>query len=107
MLIQTLTIIMLNLCLGIFTLILILCQKKKEMKLEEIALKYQDLITGYYSTLAKEAFNIKEHRFEMKTECIIRSGYFRATRSYAQWITKKEGVPKDDLDIKGIRVYES
>ena len=82
-------------------------EEERDTKLEEIALKYQDLITGYYSTLAKEAFNIQDHRFEMKTECIIRSGYFRATRRYAQWITKKEGVPKDDLDIKGLEFMKA
>ena len=58
-------------------------EEERDEALEKIALKYQDLITGYYDTLAREAFNIKDHRFEMKTECMIRSGYFRATRRYA------------------------
>ena len=82
-------------------------EEERDEKLEQIALEYQDLITGYYSTLAKEAFNIPEHGFEMKTECIIRSGYFRATRRYAQWITKKEGVNVDDLDIKGLEFMKA
>jgi DNA polymerase elongation subunit (family B) len=82
-------------------------EEERDNKLEEIALKYQDLITEYYNTLTKEAFNIQDHRFEMKTECIIRSGYFRATRRYAQWITKKEGVSKDDLDIKGLEFMKA
>ena len=82
-------------------------EEERDNKLEKIALKYQDLITEYYSTLAIEAFNIQDHRFEMKTECIIRSGYFRATRRYAQWITKKEGVSKDDLDIKGLEFMKA
>jgi DNA polymerase elongation subunit (family B) len=43
----------------------------------------------------------------MKTECMIRAGYFRATRRYAQWITKKEGVPTDDLDIKGLEFMKA
>jgi DNA polymerase elongation subunit (family B) len=38
----------------------------------------------------------------MKTECVIRSAYFRATRSYAQWITKQEGITKETLDVKGL-----
>ena len=38
----------------------------------------------------------------MKTECVIRSAYFRATRRYAQWITKQEGVVNETLDIKGL-----
>ena len=82
-------------------------EEERDEKLEEIALKYQDLITKSYDTLALEAFNVKSHRLEMKTECMIRAGYFRATRRYAQWITKKEGVPTDDLDIKGLEFMKS
>jgi len=74
--------------------------KDKDNKLEEIALKYQDLITQHYDTLAENCFNIKSHKLEMKTEAVIRSAYFRATRRYAQWITKQEGVEKEVLDIK-------
>ena len=47
-----------------------------------MALKYQDLITEYYDTLAREAFNIQTHRLEMKTECTIRSGFFSGKRRY-------------------------
>jgi len=74
----------------------------KDDKLEEIALKYQDIITDSYNDLAKNCFNVQEHRLEMKTECVIRSAYFRATRRYAQWITKQEGITKESLDVKGL-----
>jgi DNA polymerase elongation subunit (family B) len=76
--------------------------REKDDLLEKVALKYQDIITEYYNILAKEAFNVNTHRLEMKTECVIRSAYFRATRRYAQWITKKEGIAKEELDIKGL-----
>jgi len=76
--------------------------QEKDDLLEKVALKYQDIITEHYDILAKEAFNISTHRLEMKTECVIRSAYFRATRRYAQWITKKEGIAKEELDIKGL-----
>jgi len=85
---------------------------ERESKLETIALKYQDIITDHYDILAKNTFNIhkfpwfkdkkRNHWLEMKTECIIRASYFRATRRYAQWITKEDGTPKDTLDIKGL-----
>jgi hypothetical protein len=75
---------------------------EKDDKLEEIALKYQDIITSSYDELAKNCFNTPVHRLEMKTECVIRSAYFRATRRYAQWITKQEGVTKESLDVKGL-----
>jgi hypothetical protein len=76
--------------------------EEKDDKLEEVALKYQDIITNSYDTLAKECFNVPEHRLEMKTECVIRSAYFRATRRYAQWITKQEGMVEESLDVKGL-----
>jgi hypothetical protein len=81
--------------------------EERDNKLEEIALKYQDLITDYYSEMSVNVFNVPVHRFEMKTECIIRSAYFRATRRYAQWITKKEGVVKNELDIKGLEFMKA
>ena len=76
--------------------------KEKDDLLEQIALKYQDIITKDYDRLARDCFNVQEHRLEMKTECVIRSAYFRATRRYAQWITKQEGIAKESLDIKGL-----
>jgi len=79
-----------------------LSSEDKDDKLEEIALKYQDIITDSYNDLAAQCFNAPEHRLEMKTECVIRSAYFRATRRYAQWITKQEGIVKESLDVKGL-----
>jgi hypothetical protein len=75
----------------------------KDNVLEDVALKYQDIITDSYTGLAADCFNAKgQHRLEMKTECVIRSAYFRATRRYAQWITKQEGIVKESLDVKGL-----
>lgn len=82
-------------------------EKEKDDVLEKMALKYQDLITEYYNTLAKEVFNIQEHRLEMKTECTIRSGFFSGKRRYAQYITKKEGMEVEDIDVKGLDFMKS
>jgi hypothetical protein len=82
-------------------------EEEKDNKLEDIALKYQGLITDYYSEMSTDVFNVPVHHFNMKTECIIRSAYFRATRRYAQWITKKEGVIKNELDIKGLEFMKA
>ena len=77
-------------------------EEDKDSVLEKEALKYQDIITKDYDRLAKECFNVNTHRLEMKTECVIRSAYFRSTRRYAQWITKQEGIKKEKLDVKGL-----
>ena len=84
-----------------------LTDEEKDLKLEQIALKYQDIITDHYNLLAKECFNVDKHRLEMKTECVIRSAYFRANRRYAQWITKQEGITKETLDVKGLEYKKS
>lgn len=81
--------------------------KEKDNLLEKIALEYQDIITKSYDNLAKDCFNIDSHKLEMKTEAVIRSAYFRKTRRYAQWITKKEGIEKEELDIKGLEFNKS
>ena len=77
-------------------------EEEKDSVLEKEALKYQDIITNDYDRLAKDCFNVNSHRLEMKTECVIRSAYFRSTRRYAQWITKQEGIKKEKLDVKGL-----
>jgi hypothetical protein len=81
--------------------------EEKDNILEKVALKYQDIITDHYNVLARECFNVSTHRLEMKTEAVIRSAYFRATRRYAQWITKKEGRPVEELDIKGLEFMKA
>ena len=91
-----------------------LSDKDKDDKLEGVALAYQDIITEHYDKLATDCFNVKQfewfdkpHWLEMKTECVIRSAYFRATRRYAQWITKQEGIAKETLDIKGLEFMKA
>ena len=79
----------------------------KDNILGKVALKYQGIITEYYDTLAKNCFNSPNHRLDMKTEAVIRTAYFRATRRYAQWITKKEGLKVNELDIKGLEFMKA
>ena len=91
-----------------------LTDEEKDEKLEGVALAYQDIITDHYNHLAVDCFNTRQydwfdkpHWLEMKTECVIRSAYFRATRRYAQWITKQEGITKETLDIKGLEFMKA
>lgn len=91
-----------------------LSDQDKDKKLEKVALYYQDYISDHYNNLATDCFNIPQfewfdqpHLLEMKTECVIRSAYFRATRRYAQWITKQEGIVKESLDVKGLEYKKS
>ena len=84
-----------------------LTDEEKDNRLGKIALAYQDIINEDYNRLACANFNITKHRLKMKTECVIRSAYFRATRRYAQWITKQDGLKKEILDIKGLEFMKA
>ena len=81
----------------------------KADKLEAMSLEYEKKINKYYNHLALDAFNVPvdKHRLEMKTECTIRSAFFSGKRRYAQYITKKEGVPCDEIDVKGLDFKKS
>ena len=82
----------------------------KDHNAEQVAFVFEKEINKYYKDLAADCFNVpkdQEHYLEMKTECVIRSAYFRATRRYAQWITKQEGIKKDILDIKGLEFMKA
>tara|TARA_R110000803_G_scaffold72118_1_gene135636 strand:- start:765 stop:3392 length:2628 start_codon:yes stop_codon:yes gene_type:complete len=84
-------------------------EPERSDKLEELSLDYEKKINEYYNTLAPLAFNVpvEKHRLEMKTECTIRSAFFSGKRRYAQYITKKEGIPCDEIDVKGLDFMKS
>ena len=84
-------------------------ESERADKLEAMSLEYEKKINEYYNDLALDAFNVPvdKHRLEMKTECTIRSAFFSGKRRYAQYITKKEGVPCDEIDVKGLDFKKS
>ena len=84
-------------------------ETEKADKLEAMSLDYEKKINEYYNDLALDAFNVPadKHRLEMKTECTIRSAFFSGKRRYAQYITKKEGVPCNEIDVKGLDFKKS
>ena len=84
-------------------------ESERADKLEAMSLEYEKKINEYYNDLALEAFNVPvdKHRLEMKTECTIRSAFFSGKRRYAQYITKKEGVPCNEIDVKGLDFKKS
>ncbi len=81
----------------------------KADKLEAMSLEYEKKINEYYNHLALDAFNVPvdKHRLEMKTECTIRSAFFSGKRRYAQYITKKEGIACNEIDVKGLDFKKS
>lgn len=91
-----------------------LSDNEKDNCVELVAKEYENKINKHYNKIAKEIFNItkkdynsKLHHLEMKTECVIRKGYFRNKRRYAQWIVSEEGIKTDKIDVVGLEFQKA
>lgn len=77
----------------------------------QIATEIQKLANDNLHVMVKELFNIdypnEPHYFELKQEVVLERGYFAGKRRYAQFIVNKEGVPTEELDMKGLDLMKS
>jgi len=76
----------------------------------KIATEVQKVSNEFIGKFALKAFNIpndREHFFELKQEVVIERGYFSGKRRYAMYIVNKEGVPVEELDMKGLDLMKS
>ena len=76
----------------------------------EVATEVQKVSNEFIGQFALKAFNIpddREHFFELKQEVVIERGYFSGKRRYAMYIVNKEGVPVEELDMKGLDLMKS
>ena len=79
-------------------------------KILVIATELQAMANKFIGEFARDAFNLGEdtqHYFELKQEVVLDRGYFAGKRRYAQHIVNKEGVPTDELDVKGLDLMKS
>jgi hypothetical protein len=47
------------------------------------------------------------HHFELKQEVIVEKAYWSGKRRYAMYIVNKEGVPIEELEMKGLDIMKS
>ena len=75
----------------------------------EIASEIQKEANENIDRVTRNYFNVKErpHYFELKQEVILERGYFAGKRRYAMFIVNKEGVPVEELDMKGLDLMKS
>jgi DNA polymerase elongation subunit (family B) len=73
----------------------------------EITAEYQEKTIQFLQNLCKSQFNCDNVYFELKQEVILERGLFTGKRRYAQFIVNKEGVPTEELDIKGMDIMKS
>ena len=79
-------------------------------KILVIATELQKMANQFIGDFARNAFNLGDdepHYFELKQEVVLDRGYFAGKRRYAQHIVNKEGVPTDELDVKGLDLMKS
>ena len=73
----------------------------------EITKEYQDKTIPFLQNLCKSQFNCDNVYFELKQEVVLERGLFTGKRRYAQFIVNKEGIPTEELDIKGMDIMKS
>jgi len=81
----------------------------KDKHILELATEIQNESNTHLNTLCKELFNIdpKKHYFQLKQEVIAKGILVTGKRRYAMYITNKEGVAVDELDMKGLELMKS
>jgi DNA polymerase elongation subunit (family B) len=75
----------------------------------EVATEIQNTANENLHSLVVELFNLHDrpHYFDLKQEVVLERGYFAGKRRYAMYIVNKEGVPVEELDIKGLDLMKS
>jgi len=75
----------------------------------KLANQIQEESNANLNTISKNLFNIKPdtHYFQLKQEVIARSLLTTGKRRYGMYITNKEGVVVEELDLKGLEIMKS
>jgi DNA polymerase elongation subunit (family B) len=83
--------------------------EEKNDKILELALEIQNYSNDYLNGLSKKLFNIKPgtHYFQLKQEVICAGVLTTGKRRYAMYVTNKEGVQVEELDMKGLELMKS
>jgi len=81
----------------------------KNAKILELAQEIQNSANFYLNELSKRLFNIKPdtHYFQLKQEVICAGVLTTGKRRYAMYVTNKEGVDVQELDMKGLELMKS
>jgi DNA polymerase elongation subunit (family B) len=81
----------------------------KDKYILEMATEIQDEANANLNTMCKDLFNIdpKKHYFQLKQEVIATGILVTGKRRYAMYVTNKEGVAVEELDMKGLELMKS
>lgn len=75
----------------------------------KLANQIQNESNANLDNISKNLFNIKPgtHYFQLKQEVICAGVLTTGKRRYAMYVTNKEGVPVEELDMKGLELMKS
>ena len=75
----------------------------------KLATQIQNESNANLDNISKDLFNIKPgtHYFQLKQEVICAGVLTTGKRRYAMYVTNKEGVPVEELDMKGLELMKS
>jgi DNA polymerase elongation subunit (family B) len=62
----------------------------------------QNFVNNSMNYFSKNFSNLTDHRFYFKQELIAKSAFWAIKKRYALLITNKEGIPADEMEIKGL-----
>jgi hypothetical protein len=83
-------------------------REKRIEALLKITDKIQEKANTNLNNISKEFFNIQsKHHFVLKQEVIAEKAYWAGKRRYAMYIVNKEGVPIEELEMKGLDIMKS
>jgi DNA polymerase elongation subunit (family B) len=81
--------------------------EEKNEKILTLAQEIQNDANHYLNELSKQMFNVNSHHFQLKQEVICAGVLTTGKRRYAMYVTNKEGVPVEELDMKGLELMKS
>jgi DNA polymerase elongation subunit (family B) len=83
--------------------------EEKNEKILELAIEIQNAANDDLNRICQSLYNIKPntHYFQLKQEVICAGVLTTGKRRYAMYVTNKEGVAVEELDMKGLELMKS
>ena len=83
-------------------------REEKIKRLLVLTEELQDVANNNLNSITQDLFNMNgKHHFVLKQEVIAEKAYWAGKRRYAIYIVNKEGVPIEELEMKGLDIMKS
>ena len=83
-------------------------REEKIQRLLVLTEELQTVANNNLNSITQDLFNMTgKHHFVLKQEVIAEKAYWSGKRRYAMYIVNKEGVPIEELEMKGLDIMKS